>query len=206
MKNKALVLFFGLTMSLSSFAEKIYQEGVVYLTNGDSIECSILVYSQNTLLAIGKLQYVDDGIKKKIPFNKIDSVRLGTYFYKFINIVRIEYDEFDDEQTTNYSKLVRQEIVGNSILYKQFILKSANSTPYILINGYKSGGTYLGYVWYIKLNDQITKINKMTFKKDCMKIYKSCPSVIKKLQENAFLYFNVSGLVIYANKECKTNN
>ena len=203
MKNKAIVLILGLILSLSSFAKKIYQDGVFYLNNGDSVECSIRVYSENTLLGIGKLQYIEDNIKKKISFNKIDSVRLGSYFYKYINLEYVDYNEFDEEQILIYRKLVRQEIIGNSNLYKEFIIKSANSTTYILTNGYKSGGTHLDWVYYIELNNKITKIRRITFKKDCINIYKSCQLVIRKLQEKEFVYGNVYSLVKYANQECE---
>lgn len=215
MKYKGFIIFIGLILSLTCCAEKVYQEGVFYLNNGDSIKCSIRVYSDDVLIGIGKLQYIKDGVEKKIPFKKIDSVRLGTYFYTFIKIEVVEYDEFDDEQITIYKKFVRVEIRGKSNLYKEFILKPDETYaftnlngvrgPYIYTNGYKSAGTKLSWVPYIEKKGQITSLHKMTFKKDCMRIYENCPLVVNKLKEKVFVYGFVRDLVIYANQVCNDN-
>lgn len=192
--------------SLNSYADKVYQEGVLFLNNGDSLECSIRVYRKDVLIGVGKLQYIENSKKGKVAFSKIDSIRLGNFNYRFLNYLGTELDDLGDEQTIGYRVLVREEIGGASVLYKEFNIETYPGEVYIIINGYKSMGTSLGWNYHIELEGKSTKINAFRFKKTCTKIYENNINIVNKLENKEFRIENIRDLVIYANQEIGLKN
>ncbi len=202
MNLKYLLVFVGLIIGIKSYAYKEFQQGKIFLNNGDSILCLIRVYEPDVLVPIGKLQYKEDGIIKKIKFKEIAEVHFDHVKYKSINYTYTTtvYEVYEEEGEETVNLFAIEQVVGRSILYKTYYLNAYGK--YILLNGYPSMGTDLTWTYYIRIGDEIERIDKLSFRNDCSKIYKDCPELLNKIKNKEFEYYNISKLVEYANSNC----
>lgn len=197
--NKAFLLLIILLVSTELFAKEVFQRGSLILNTGDTINCEIKVFKPYVFISSNKIEYrLKDDETNKISYKEISKILFDSLTYERIdytwtgmayrgpNLVKIK-------QTDQYFAAII--ISGKFILYKHYFMSQSGGV-------YTAGSTYLEHSYYIKNNNTLSKINKITFKKDCRDLFESCPQLLKDIEDGNYNYQSIEELVRKANNSC----
>ncbi|MEO9806211.1 MAG: hypothetical protein ABJF04_23320 [Reichenbachiella sp.] len=187
-------------LAISNHLLADYENGVIYKTNGDTIECLIDVYEPGVLIGnIKALQYKIDQDHLSLSLDQISSVELNGNSFHVLTLKEQGEKFFNEEVIISHMILAKLIQEGEVNLYQYYY--SGNS---IYENGKtnKSFGKSLHERPIFKSEDETRVIYKMTYSSSIKKYF---PSNGKEILSKGLKYDEISAAVIEGNRYLANN-
>lgn len=169
-----------------SYAE--YNNGTVFFKDGSTSRGLIKIKTEGGI----KFKIDQDAEVAEYDYHSIDGFDTEGKHYKYVLI-------HDDKAP----RLLYEKLKGSITLYCDERYNQNNNFPNAatVMASMSTGGDNDSHYYFIQVNDNTIRIGTR-IKKKHLKIFSSCPSLMKKIEDKELERRNVQGIIAYYNEHC----